>query len=255
MALTPKMVAVEVPRGDEPLDLENATMLETAEGEAETERATPEESVSQSTSEDTTTDDGDALVKSTRRRKFACLGSCCFLTLAGAAVALALLWPRDPTWDVKELRIHQEDTDLIMKAFVDPSNNKTVEFIANATVAFYNPNFLGANVGEGHFDVTFRGQLLAQAKLFPMHVPMRGGALADTRTQVAISPELSKVLVAAVIPSLKMTVDISGTLPAKVPALFGLNWKVNLKCAVHLNVIAITNDPNNMVTGHECTYR
>jgi len=61
-------------------------------------------------------------------------------------------------------------------------------------------------------------------------------------------------LFAAVIPSFHLRVKVTGMAPVKVTSLFGLKVEAKLKCWVDVAVLALVQNPNQMVVGHECTY-
>jgi len=165
-----------------------------------------------------------------------------------------LLWPRYPMWEVKEIRFEPGEISNLIQAFTDPTANSTLSFTNYARVEFSNPNFVGAIVDKGDLAIDYESHKLGHVELEPMQVKGRELAMAVTHNNITMTPELSKILLAAAIPTFQIRMHVAGDLPAKVPALMGMLVNVGLDCFVDINVLALLQDPNTMVVGHDCKY-
>merc|ERR1712151_1199106 len=117
---------------------------------------------------------------------------------------------------------------------MDPSYNKTVVFPTEAHISIDNRNFVGAVTSPGTMVAKFGSSVLAEVAVEPIEV----------------SGELMKI----VVPSYRLPLDVSGELPVRVPALFGLRLTALVNCKVDVNVLGLVQDPNKMVIGHQCSY-
>jgi len=192
--------------------------------------------------------------RSCTRRRILCCGSCLTCSLGLLAVLLLLLWPRCPTWDVKEMIISPETVDGLLSSFTNPDLNGSQTFTMDTHVQINNSNYVSAFMSEAHFTAEYDSQVVAEVTVEPMPVPGRSHVIAVAHARTTITPELSKILFAAVIPSFHLRVKVVGTTLVKVTSLFGLKVQAKLTCWVDVNVLALAQDSNEMVVRHECTY-
>jgi len=192
--------------------------------------------------------------KGDSRRRRCCrkrVGACSLVVLVAVAALAFFLWPRDPQWEVKKITVSQETVNGLIAAFTSTQSNGNASFPMEAVVDIENPNFLGAHAGAGSFVAKFGPYEVAQATSQPLSVRGRSPGTVSVDVVSRISPEASAVLLKAVQPDFKLTVEVTGHLPARS---LGLNVKVSLECSVLVDVLQLVSDPDNMIIGHNCSY-
>lgn len=190
------------------------------------------------------------------KRKVMSISCCVFSFVATVGLLFFFLTPRDPDWEVLKVSFTSKDKNKLYETFLDPTFNETFTFWNIATVEVWNPNFVGASVKPGNFNVTFKSLPLAQVVNDAAVVGRRSHSKIKTNNTVTITSEMSKVLFAAATESFsgngggKLNLGVKGNLPAKVGLL---NIHVALNCDVEVNVFGLEDTPN-LVTGHKCKY-
>lgn len=183
---------------------------------------------------------------------------CCrsFCAVAAALVALLMffMWPRMPDWQVKKLIVQKDELNAIIATFTGPTLNSTTVTM-DAVVAFLNNDFLGAEASGGNFRVTWEGHELARVTSNPAKVAARSYSEITAHATSLITPEAGRLLLAEVQKSnFKLQVALDGELPARVGTLFGLQVNVAVHCLVDLSVLMLLSNPDELATGHSCTY-
>jgi len=195
--------------------------------------------------------------KTARSRRLICCCVCLLCALAVVASAVGLLWPRYPEWEITDLAFTEETKQGLIRVFTDPSFNTTETFDGvAATVNFWNANFVGANAGHGHFKVFYKSEAVGTAEVMPVPIPGRSNVTIHSTASMTITPEAATTLLEGVLKSIELNsvivVTVIGTLPAKALGLFTVNMLVT--CDVSADAIQMIVDPNQMITGHSCTY-
>eukprot|EP00405_Crypthecodinium_cohnii_P018084 CAMPEP_0206454058 /NCGR_PEP_ID=MMETSP0324_2-20121206/20915_1 /ASSEMBLY_ACC=CAM_ASM_000836 /TAXON_ID=2866 /ORGANISM="Crypthecodinium cohnii, Strain Seligo" /LENGTH=277 /DNA_ID=CAMNT_0053924467 /DNA_START=111 /DNA_END=944 /DNA_ORIENTATION=- len=191
--------------------------------------------------------------KSGRRRKVTCTACCCVWTLALIGIAVGLLWPKDPTWDVESITFRDEDIQTVIAAMTDPNFDSVAKLTVKCTVEFFNSNYVGAKAGEGDFDVSLGDLPLAKTVTLAQNVPAHGSSTIDTITEVTLNRDISAVMLPLVEKNNFMfDLNVKGTLPVKV--IFGIKTTVGVKCVIQLKALLMLSDPDHMVYGHKCEY-
>lgn len=192
--------------------------------------------------------------KSWRTRRGACCVSCCSLSLLLVTLLVVLLRPREPEWQVQKLIVPPAALSSCIQAITQPSG-ENVSIGIDALVDFSNPNYLGAEAGEGRFAVTWEGQELASVTTEAGWAPARAHSQVTAHSASLITPELGKLLMQSLPGSgFRMQVNVKGELTATVRALLGLRVRVSLECTVDASVLLIMSEPDKLVTGHRCSY-
>eukprot|EP00445_Apocalathium_hangoei_P018375 CAMPEP_0203892634 /NCGR_PEP_ID=MMETSP0359-20131031/35808_1 /ASSEMBLY_ACC=CAM_ASM_000338 /TAXON_ID=268821 /ORGANISM="Scrippsiella Hangoei, Strain SHTV-5" /LENGTH=265 /DNA_ID=CAMNT_0050814639 /DNA_START=54 /DNA_END=852 /DNA_ORIENTATION=+ len=147
-------------------------------------------------------------------------------SLAGllALVAIALVWPRAPSWEVRRLSAdvsfansssrHADFGSALAAALAVPSTSQ---------VEVWNWNFLPISTGRGSFLVTYAGDTLAVGVLEPARFGARGVAEVTAHGNVTISPGLIEGLVDALHPTYEPHVSVTGSVPIRAKILWGLD--------------------------------
>jgi len=197
---------------------------------------------------------GTVAQKSWRTRRSMCCLSCCSLFIILITLSLVFLRPRDPEWQVQKLIVSPAALQSCIKA-ITKSDGEVATIGLDTLVDFSNPNYIGAEAGEGRFAVTWEGHELASVTTDAKWAPARKHSLVTAHSTSVITPELGKLLMQT-LPStgFSMQVHVKGELQATVRALFGLKVTVSLECTVDTSVLLIMSDPDKLVTGHQCTY-
>lgn len=199
-------------------------------------------------------DDGKEAARKVSRRRRACALTCLACVAGVLATLTTVLYPRDPQWEIQELIVDPLEVSNIIGAFMDPSYNKTVVFPTEAHISIDNRNFVGAVTSPGTMVAKFGSSVLAEVAVEPIELSGRAQGLAVAHSRSVITPEVSKELMKIVVPSYRLPLDVSGELPVRVPALFGLRLTALVNCKVDVNVLGLVQDPNKMVIGHQCSY-
>merc|ERR1719203_1851353 len=158
------------------------------------------------------------------------MAACTLLMVAVGALTF-VLFPRNPKWEVQTIKVDPAEVTKVISAFTDPAFNSTVDFVTASDVHIDNSNFVGEVTGE------------------PMEIKGCHEGMAVAQARCVITPELSKLLMSAVMPSFKLSLEVSGEVPVTVPALLGLKATAQINCTVDVNVLGIVQDPNKMVIG------
>mmetsp|Transcript_69620 Transcript_69620/g.199569 ORF Transcript_69620/g.199569 Transcript_69620/m.199569 type:complete len:157 (+) Transcript_69620:457-927(+) len=150
--------------------------------------------------------------------------------------------------------ISPETVDGLISSMTNPNFNSSKTFTMDTHVQINNRNYVSAFMSEAHFTAEYDSHVVAEVTVEPMSVPGRSDAIAVAHARTTITPEVSKILFAAVIPSFHLRVKVTGMAPVKVTSLLGLKVQAKLNCWVDVDVLALAQNPNEMVVRHECTY-
>mmetsp|Transcript_176130 Transcript_176130/g.559638 ORF Transcript_176130/g.559638 Transcript_176130/m.559638 type:complete len:132 (+) Transcript_176130:277-672(+) len=128
------------------------------------------------------------------RRRVLCRGS--FLTYSFGLVAvllLWLLWPRYPTWDIKDIIIDSATVNGLISAFTEPNSNSSQTFTMDVHVQISSSNFVDALMSEAHFTAEYDSHVVADVVVETLAVPHRSEVIAVAHARTTITPELSKI--------------------------------------------------------------
>jgi len=149
---------------------------------------------------------------------------------------------------------HHRFSDRQRPDLTDPNSHSSQTFTIDVHVQINNSNFVDALMSEAHFTAEYDSHVVAAVVVETFAVPHRSEVIVVAHARTTITPELSNIWFAAVIPSFHLRVKVVGTAHVKVTSFFGLKVQAKLTCWVDVNVWALAQDPNEMVVGHECTY-
>jgi len=114
-----------------------------------------------------------------------------------------------------------ETVNGLISSFTTPNFNNSKTFTMETHVQINNSNYVSAFMSEAHFTAEYDSQVVAEVTVEPMPVPGRSHVIAVAHARTTITPELSKILFAAVMPSFHLRVKVTGTAPVKVTSWFG----------------------------------
>jgi len=199
----------------------------------------------------------------TKRRRL-CLVICSITALLMLAVGLCvgLLWPQDPSWSLTKLELLDEAAlNSFIMAFgggydsiADDAEMPPLEFMAE--VELYNPNRLGGQTGQGHFEVFFQGKQIGSGTCQPANVEPLSNVTIQANISVQLYPSIFKAIAEAVLANdLKLTVQVSGSTSVTGPLGIGLTCGAD--CHVHTNTIQVL-DPatrHEVIESKQCNYK
>jgi len=145
-----------------------------------------------------------------------------------------------------------ESLNGLVMAFTDPNFNSTKAFPLDVAVDVWQPNFVWASAGAGHFTVISGNQVLAQVVSEPMTVAPHSRVTVKAHSTSSITPETSKYLMSVLPPAFKFSPVVIGDVPATVFGVFSLT--VSLRCSVDVAVVQIMSDPVSLIEGQRCVY-
>lgn len=167
------------------------------------------------------------------------------------SILIALGWPKNPQWHLQELRMSQEQLNTFI-GIVTGQTNQSEPLPFSASVAVFNPNFLGTTVDSGPFFLQYKGESMGNGTLRRLKLGARSSSLAEVEIRVDISPSLGKHIMAdALANNFEIVVDAQMEARASVGPL---HVEASVQCGVTADTMKVLKDPNNVLVGHECSY-
>jgi len=173
-----------------------------------------------------------------------------------AALLLALLVvsfrPRQPTWELHELRMDPATLNAFI-GVVTGAQNASGPLDFAASVATYNPNWIGATVDSVPFVLDYKGERMGNGTLHQMVARRRAISMAEVDISVDLTPELGQKLMHDALDSnFEIVVGASVKALARVGPF---RVQVGVQCDVTADTLKMLEDPNNVVGSKQCRYR
>jgi len=188
------------------------------------------------------------------RRTRGCL-CCCGVSLVVCSALAFFLFPRRPHWEILDCSFDASIIDNLTDAFYDEEWNGTVELPLQAKVQIWNNAWIGAEVGETHFEVMVGGAVVSHAVTNGTVVKPRSHWTAVSESLTVISKENIGHMRAEITEDFTFRTwpRVRGKVPAKVFGLFTL--PVIIDCTVEVVLTDLVADPpGKIVHDHKCTY-
>ncbi|CAE8647520.1 unnamed protein product [Polarella glacialis] len=221
------------------------------------------EAVSQSSDSMVTQEDGksnNSLWRfrfQSRRGKRLCMGmsACGLVVLAALVTGVALLWPRQPSWELQALEFDKDALSSLMDSFAgNGGGNSTIVFNLTTTVAIYNPNFVGVVAEPGRFLVLFNGKPMAVGLSDEVTVPAHNSFTMPVHVNIELSSafaeEIGKDVTAN---SFEMHVTTQGYTQVLLPWL-GMKVHCEVDCSIQAGVLKLLSDPVQIIESKSCDY-
>lgn len=255
----PEASPVPVPRADE---LE-ASGAQAAADEAsrplrsrtgETEEAKRPEAITEGDVEaQVDVDDGVKAGCGGRRRNLIYCSVCCGVMLACIATAMALLWPRDPSWEVRYLGFDKAALTNLIDAVTGKSNS-TPPLDFHTSVGLRNPNFIGARAEASTFDISYGPLLLGTGQGEAADIGARSVSVVNASLVVNITPEIARLLSDDLLKAgggFVLAVTVNGKAIADVA---WLRIRCIMHCDVKANLLELLNKPDDIIAAQFCSY-